>query len=188
MKRKSRIINTGSHLPKARMEDWFELQSKRNRLVRQPIHRQSRKEGAVIYGAHAVNKLVGPKFSRHTYDYDVYSPRPLKHAKQLERSIDKGTNSDLAYIEQTSYPHGGTQKKLWRVKTRFNECVEADYNIMPSGIRIIERDGVHYESLKDAKSKYRRMNRDPEVTGRTGYGELHRIELSERYKKARRKK
>ena len=89
--------------------------------------RQARNEGAVIYGAHAVNKLVGPKFRRETYDYDVYSPHPLKHAKQLEQSIDRGTNSDLAYVEQTSYPHGGTKKKLYRVKTRFNEGVEADY-------------------------------------------------------------
>lgn len=179
---KKRIYNTGRHLPRAKMSDWFELQQKRNQLVKKPVMNQSRREGTVIYGAHAVNRLVGPKFSRQSYDYDIYSPRPLRHAKQLERSIDRGTNSDLAYIEQTSYPSGGTNKKLWRVKTRFNDSVEADYNTMPAGIKVVKRNGVRYESLRDAKSKYKWMNRNPEST-RTAYGELHRIELSERFKK-----
>lgn len=174
MKKKVVIINTGSHLPKASATDWLELQSNRKKLVTKPILNQSRRDGTVIYGAHAVNKLVGPKFSRTTYDYDVYSRMPLKHARQLERSIDRGTNSDLAYIEQTNYPVGGKQKKLWRVKTRINESTEADYNTMPADVSYVKRNGVRYETLKRAEGKYRFMNKNPEAT-RTGFGELERI-------------
>ena len=183
MKMRKRIFNTGSNLPKARINDWFELQVNRNRLVKQPVMRQSRRDGTVIYGAHAVNRLVGPRFSRHTYDYDIYSHRPLRHARQLERSIDIGTNSDLSYVERTSYPSGSIDKELYRVKIRGNESVEADYNRIPQGIKIVKRDGVRFESLSDAKSKYRWMNRNPAVSNRTGYGELHRIEMYEQSKK-----
>jgi len=177
-----RIYNSGKNLPKARFSDWFELQRNRKRLVEKPIKHQAKTGGAVIYGAHAVNRLVGKKFSRPSYDYDVYSPKPLKHARQIERSIDRGTNSDLAYVERTSYPSGGTNKRLYRVKTRVNDSVEADYNHMPKGIKVVVKDGVRYESLGDAKSKYRWMNRNPEAN-RTGFGELHRIEMYEQSKK-----
>jgi len=183
---RKRIYNTGQRLPKAGMGDWFELQSNRNRLVRQPILRQSRRDKTVLYGAHAVNKLVGPRYSRTTYDYDVYSNKPLSHAQQIERSIDRGTNSDLAFVEKTSYPSGGTDKDLYRVKIRFNNTVEADYNRMPKGIRIIKRNGVRYESLRDAKSKYHWMNRNPQAS-RTAFGELHRIEMYEQSKNKKKK-
>lgn len=185
-KPKKRIIyNTGKHLPKATMNDWLELQNKRHHLVTKPILKQSRKQGTVLYGAHAVNAIVGPRFSRHTYDYDIYSHHPLRHAKQIERSIDHGTNSDLAYIEKTQYPFRGNMKPLWRVKIRTNDTVEADYNRMPMGIRIVTKRGVRYESLRDAKSKYRFMNRNPSAD-RTAYGELYRIEMFEKTKRRKR--
>jgi len=168
------------------MSDWFELQNNRNRLVRQPILRQSRRDKTVLYGGHAVNRLVGPRFSRSTYDYDVYSHKPRCHAIQLEQSIDRGTNSDLAFVEKTSYPSGGTTKDLYRVKIRVNDSVEADYNRMPQGIRVVKRDGVRYESLRDAKSKYRWMNRNP-TGNRTSFGELHRIEMYEQFKKRKKR-
>ena len=184
---KKRIFNTGQRLPKAGIGDWFELQSNRNRLVRQPILRQSRRDKTVIYGGHALNKIMGRGFQRNTYDYDVYSNKPLSHARQIERSIDRGTNSDLAFVEKTDYPSGGTSKDLFRVKIRVNDAVEADYNRMPKGIRIIKRNGVRYESLGDAKSKYHWMNRNPQAN-RTGYGEIHRIEMYEQTKKKRGRK
>lgn len=183
---RKRIFNTGRGLPKAGIGDWLELQSKRDLLVKQPIMRQSRRDGSVIYGGHALNRLLGRGLQRSTYDYDVYSGMPKKHAVQLERSIDRGTNSDLAYVERTSYPHGRIMKPLFRVKTRVTDSVEVDYNTMPSDISYVVRDrGVRFESLTRARDKYRAMNRQVGLS-RTAFGELERIRIYNLIKKYKR--
>jgi len=182
---RKRIINTGLGLPKPTVGDWLELQSKRHQLVTKPIMQQSRRDKTVIYGGHALNRIMGRGYHRDTYDFDVYSPHPLKHALEIEQSIDRGTNSDLAFVERTFYPDRGTRKILHRVKIRLNNTVEADFNRIPPGIRIVKRNGVRYESLKDAESKYKRMNK--QGIGRTGFGEIGRIETYDLVKKRRRR-
>jgi len=161
-KTKKRIINTGQNLPQATYGKQFELWNKRDRLVKKPIMNQSRKDGTVLYGGHAVNALVDKNNQRYTYDFDVYSRQPKHHALQIEQSIDQGVNADLAYVEQTSYPHGRKQKPLFRVRTHMNDNVEADFNTMPQGIRFTKRKGVRYETLGRAEQKYDRMLRHPE--------------------------
>lgn len=176
---KKRIINTGTHLPKATMSDWFELQGNRKKLVTRPIMNQSRKNGTVIYGGHALNALLGKHNQRTTYDYDIYSKHPLKHAQEIEKSIDRGTNSDLAYIERTTY--GNSNKPLWRVKIHGNETIEADYNTMPKGLTYVKKNGVRYESITRAEKKYNLMHQN--VGHRTAYGELYRIKINKRRKR-----
>ena len=162
---KKHIFNTGSNLPKAKYGDQFELWNRRDKLVEKPILNQSRRDGTVLYGAYAVNKLVGKHNERNTYDFDVYSSTPKHHAIEIEQSIDHGVNADLAYVEQTSYTMGKKEKPLFRVKTRMNDRVEADFNTMPTGIRFVKRSGVRYETLGRAEKKYDRMLSHPE-TGR----------------------
>jgi len=165
-KRKPRIINTGQRLPSATFADHIELLEKRGQLVKKPIMQQSRKFGTVIYGRHAVNALLGRGYHRDTYDFDIYAHRPRRRAIEIEQSIDRGTNSDLAFVEETSYPLRGKQKKLFRVKTRISERVEADFNFMPVGLRYVTRGGVRFETLGRADQKY---------TGMINRGELHRM-------------
>jgi hypothetical protein len=157
-----RIINTGRHLPRATIGDVFELWGNRKKLVERPILRQSRRDGTVLYGAYAVNQLVHPSLRRSTYDFDVKSPRPRHHAVELERHIDRGVNADLMYVEQTSYPLRGKKKRLFRVKSRLNEVVEADYSRMPVGMRFVVRGGVRYEPLSMAQKKNVHMIRNPQ--------------------------
>lgn len=180
-------FNTGKGLPRATMGDQFELWEFRDKLVKQPIMRQSRRDGTVLYGANAVNALVGPDFSRNTYDYDVYSRMPLSHARELERHIDRGVNADLMYVEQTSYPSDGKEKRLFRVKNCLNDVVEADYNGMPDDIQFVKRGGVRYETLGRASKKYDKMIRQPEL-GRGFHGLIDegRIRSFRFFKKIRR--
>jgi len=182
---RKRVFNTGQNLPKAGIQDYLELREKRDLLVKKPILRQSRKDKTVLYGGHALNRLLGRGYQRETYDYDIYSNKPKHHAQQLERSIDHGTNSDLAFVEQTQYPYMGRMKPLYRVKLHFNDRVEADYNTMPSDITCVKRDhGVRYETLKRAKDKYEYMNKASGVD-RTAFGELDRIRTYEIIKNRR---
>lgn len=173
-KTKKRIFNTGRNLPRATIGDQFELWDQRDRLVKKPILRQSRRDGTVLYGGHAVNALVDQHNQRYTYDYDIYSKHPKRHAVQVEQSIDRGANADLSYVEQTSYPHGRKQKPLFRVKTHINDNVEADFNTMPRDVRFVKKNGVRYETLGRAEQKYNRMLQHPEF----GRGFNANIDLS----------
>lgn len=155
---KKRIINTGQHLPRAGIGDHFELLQNRKQLVERPILGQSRRDGTVLYGRYAVNKILGPGYHRETYDFDVYSGMPKHHALQIERSIDRGTNSDLAFVEPSDKYPG-----LFRVRTRFSDKVEADFNVMPKDVRFVKKRGVRFETIDRAKKKYSGMIRRGEV-------------------------
>ena len=154
---KKRIVDTGKHRPKARIWDLWELQSKRKQLVEKPILRQSKQDKTIIYGRHAVNQLLPKGFHRDTYDFDIYSHKPLSHAIQIERSIDRGTNSNLAFVERSTHRRG-----LFRVKTR-HDTVEADYNLRPKGVQFQTKRGVRYETLNRAEQKYQGMIKRGEI-------------------------
>lgn len=162
MKKKS-IIDTGKHLPKAGFSDILELRSNRQKIVVKPILDQSKKDGSVIYGRQAVNLILGKGFHRETYDFDVKSPMPLKHALQIEKSIDRCTNSNLAFIKKTSYPIQGRDVVLYRVQTRPHEETEVDYSHMPKNMSIVKVKGIKVEGLKPAEKKYRNMIRKGEM-------------------------
>lgn len=151
------IIDTGKHLPKSTHSDVLELKDKRKSLVLNPIFKQSRQDGTVLYGRHALNMIMGKGFHRETYDFDVYSKTPKEHAVEIEQSIDRGTNSNLAYVKQTHYMKGGKQMPLYRVKIRPYDSNEADFNKMPKGIKFIKKKGVRLETLGRAKKKYEGM-------------------------------
>ena len=161
-KRQKRIINNNSHLPQPKIEDYFELTQNRDKLVIKPILNQSRRDKTVLYGGFAINQLLGKQYSRDTYDLDVYSKRPLKHAKQIENSIDHGVNADLAYIEKTSYPSKKGKQTLYRVKLK-NDVTEADFNLMPRNICFTRKNGVFYETIDKAEQKYKKMLKQPEL-------------------------
>ena len=153
-----RIIDTGRHRPKAKIWDLWELHGKRKQLVEKPILRQSKRDKTVLYGRFAVNQLLGKGYHRETYDFDIYSPRPLHHAIQIEQSIDRGTNSNLAFVEPSIH-----RKGLFRVKTRPHGNVEADFNPMPSNIRFKQVRGVRYETIGRAEQKYQGMIKKGEI-------------------------
>ena len=155
------IIDTGRNLPRARMGDFFELLHNRKKLVVKPVKNLSHNKGDVIYGRHAVNKLTGVR--RETYDFDVYSSHSKHHAIKIERSIDRGTNSNLAYVEPMVYTMDGKNKRVWRVKTRPHGNVECDYQSKPKGLRYTKINGVRYETLNRADKKYSKMIKNNDI-------------------------
>ena len=159
---KKKIINTGRHLPRATYSDQFELWQNRTKIVEKPIQKQSRKDKTILYGAYAVNQQVHPTLRRQTYDFDIYSHQPRHHAIQLEKSIDRGVNADLAYVQKTYYTKNGKKHPLYRVKTRLNDITEADYNTMPKNIQYTTKQGIRYETLNRAEKKYDHMLDHPE--------------------------
>ena len=156
-KKKGIIINTGQHLGKANMTHSLSFMMNRQRIVPPFVKRQSRKTGNIIYGCSAVNALVGKGLERPTYDFDIYSKMPKKHALQLEKHIDRSVGADLAYVEGVSYSDKSMKGTLWRVMTRPWGTPEADYNKRKKGITFTKRKGVKYETLGAAERKYKKM-------------------------------
>jgi len=183
-KPQKQVINTGTHLPEPSMSDYFELRQNRGKIVIKPILYQAKRDGNVLYGAFAVNQLVDKQSQRDTYDIDVYSKMPKKHAIELEKNIDRSVNADLAYVEQSEYPQGKKWKKIYRVKTKMNNVVEADYNTMPTDIKWVKRNGIKYETLERAEKKYDKMLKHPELgRGFNANMDMGRIKLYKRFKR-----
>lgn len=160
MKRRNRIINTGSHLPKPTRIQQMQFIERWNRIIPPRVHRQSRRDGTVIFGARAVNRLLGLGFERPTHDFDVFSGMPRKHAVELERHIDRSTGTDMAHVKQLPHPTG--KGLLFRVETIPDGDTEVDYTRMPHGIKFVTKHGVRYETLGRAEQKYKRMIRSDE--------------------------
>lgn len=156
-KKNIRILNTGGNLPEPSVEQELRFLADSDRFVGETIRMQSKKEGVVIYGAQAVNAIVGPVFSRPTNDYDVYSNSPKRHAIQLEKTIDKHTKSDMAFVEEVPFTNEKGKKGLmYRVGLKHFDTL-ADYNKKPVNLKTIKIRGVLYEHLDLAKKKYLKM-------------------------------
>jgi len=158
---KKRIINSGSHRPKPTQAQQLAFLEKWNNITPPAIKQQAKKTGNVIYGCRGINGIVGKSLSRPTHDFDVYSKNPKKHATQLERHIDKTTGLDMAYVEEIPYTTTENKKgKLYRVVTRPEGDVDADFNIMPKNIDITRVKGINYVSLKSAEKKFPEMMKE----------------------------
>lgn len=181
---KKKIIDRNKHLRKADIGDQFRLWSNRKTLVEKPILNQSRRDKTVIYGCYAVNKLVNKHDKRDTYDFDVYSRTPRRHALEIEKSIDQGLGANVAYVEKTRYIEGKKVKPLFRVKTHINDNVEADFNTMPGGVQYKTKKGVRFESLKHAEQKYNRMIDNPDMgRGFNAHIDLDRVRRSRKHRR-----
>ncbi len=182
-KEKGIIINTGDNLPEATTAQEMRFLSEKNRFLKLNIEAQVKKNKDVIYGAQAVNAIVGPGFSRPTSDYDIFSHDPKRRAIELEKTIDNHVGADIAHVRQVSYERNGQLGKMFRVELK-NWSGIADFNPMPSGLKTVTVNGVKYENLGRAEQKYNKMLNDNE-TKRVinAHADLGRIALFKYWRK-----
>ena len=177
---KKKIIDTGKHLPKPSAVKQLQFLADWDRIVPPKVERQSRRDGTVLYGGRAVNALVGIGLHRPSHDFDVYSKSPKKHALELERHIDQTTGTNMAYVKETYYERKGKKKKLYRVETVPEGDEEADYQQMPRDIEFVTKNGIRYETLGRAKSKYDYILKHGEEKRQfKAHQDISRIELYE---------
>jgi hypothetical protein len=156
-KQSVKILNTGAELGEATIEEELRFLSESERFTGKIVRSQSVKDKVVIYGAQAVNALVGPMHTRPTNDFDVYSHTPKKHSIHLERSIDNHVKADVSHVEEVTFKGpDGKLGRMYRVKLKNFDTV-ADYNKMPSSVKFIVKNGVRYENLRSAEKKYNSM-------------------------------
>lgn len=120
---------------------------------------QAKKNKEVVYGARALKKRIGYLgLGRATTDWDLYSRRPLKSAKELDRTLDKSSGGNYYYVKPAV--HQGT----YRVKDKGPDCKSntdddrnvADYTVRKKGLRTSESGGVNYVLLSEIVKDRRR--------------------------------
>lgn len=155
-KRDIKIINTGSHLPEATVEQEMRFLGEQDRFLKTTVLKQVKRTGDVIYGRQAVNAQVGFNFSRPTSDFDIYSHKPRSRAVELEKSIDNHVGADISHVEQVNYERDKKKGKMFRVALK-NYPSLADYNPMPKDVQVKKIRGINYETLGYAEKKYMKM-------------------------------
>ena len=110
-----------------------------------------------IYGARALNKHFPPFLDKPTQDFDIFSPKPQKDAKQTERALDKNFGGDFFFVEPAK--HEGT----FKVKSHINKEGYADYT--KPDVKIPSRKiGKHrYVRLDYVKKHIKKTLKDPEA-------------------------
>lgn len=154
-----KIIDTGTNLPEASIEQEIHFLSEKDRFLTDTIRMQSHKTGNIIYGCQSVNAQVKPEFQRQTNDFDIYSKKPRHDAIDLEKKIDNHVKANIAQVKQVNYEREGTHGKMYRVELKNFDNL-ADYNKIPQHVNIVKIKGVKYMTLGDSQKKYMKMIND----------------------------
>ncbi len=126
------------------------------------IRQQTKRNKSVIYGARSIGKQIG-FLARHTFDWDIYSMKPSKSARQLERKLDRIAKKDIYYVKPALHP--GTYKVMHKGIDRLRETKDdygiVDYTRMKKGIRTRTIGGLKYTHLKENIKDKRKLLKDP---------------------------
>lgn len=134
------------------------------RILPPRIVRSIKKHHDVLHGARSVNMIVGPKYSRTTKDFDIYSKQPCDRAEEIENEIDKACGCDMAYVHRQPIPKMNmftpedpySAKEVYIIKTVPSQNGEVDYMLLPRGLPTHTKDGIRHEDLREAYRKAKR--------------------------------
>lgn len=125
------------------------------RIIKQTIGARE-----IIYGEHALKARFPNYLERHTQDYDVYSPTPLRDARQAEHALDKNFRGNFFYTKKAQHP--GTYK----VVAYANEEGYADFTKKPRNVPHENIRGHNYVNLNIEMQHRKKSLRDPEYSWR----------------------
>ena len=131
--------------------------------VEKTILKQVKKNKEIVYGAKALNKQVVGFVQRPTQDYDIYSTKPKRSARQVEKKLDKLYGFDHFYTKPAMNP--GTTRVMSKGKdldkgTRDDYNV-ADYTEKPRKVRVVTIGGVKYAHVSKIKEDKVKALMDP---------------------------
>ena len=134
----------------------------------------------IIHGARAINKQVSPSYlDTPTTDFDIFSKKPKKDAKETEKALDKEFGGDYFYVKK------GRHKGTWKVKSKVNEQTYADYTKPNKKIPSKTINKLRYARLNYLKQHILKTLKDPKQSFRHAKDKdaLNRILVYERLKK-----
>lgn len=142
------------------------------------IKKQAKKNKEIVYGARAMNRQLSRGFlARPTFDWDMYSKKPKKSARELEKSMDKLAGYDAFYTKPAI--HAGTVKVMYtgvdEKRGTQDDLGIADYSKPKRKIKTVNIHGLKYAhiserikdantSLRDKESKFRHQKDRDDLT------------------------
>jgi len=126
------------------------------------IKEQAKKNKSIVYGGQSLSRQLPIPFQRPPFDWDIYSKKPKKSAKQLERKLDKHSEADIYYTKPALYPKTTKvmHKGMDRRKGTKDDFVVADYTKEPRGIESKKIEGVKYTTLRHEEKARKRILKD----------------------------
>lgn len=122
-----------------------------------------RKKRNIVYGARAMNVQLPLGFQRPTFDFDLYSKKPKRHATLLEQMMDSLTPYDDFYVKPAK--HKGTfrimDKGLDKRKGTRDDFNLVDFTQPRRKIRTINIFKIRYAHLSERAKDARRSLRNP---------------------------
>lgn len=150
---------------------------------------QTKKEKNIVYGAQSIKKQTG-LWGRDTFDFDIFSRKPIISARKTERKLDKNVDGDSFFVEKAK--HKGTYKVKYvgydLKKNTKDDISMVDYTGMPYPLpktKII--NGVRYRELSEEERKKIKILKQKSMKFRhqKDRDDLNRIKFSNLLKKRR---
>jgi hypothetical protein len=118
--------------------------------------RHIKKKKGLVYGGKALNLHLPSHLERKSKDFDVYSNKPKKSAKELEKHLDKFYNNDLFETKRAKY------KRTYKVVNKVTGNTVADFTKPEKKVPYkVSPEGIKYAKLQYIKAKLIKILKDP---------------------------
>lgn len=204
-----RNINEDGRPPPTR-EQREHFKENREEVIERYLEPQLRKTKNIFHGGQSRNKLIideiGEEKARElgllkrTYDYDVYSKHPEKHARQLENKIDNYYDADMTYVKQESIgrdvktfinpgpiniskPREESKHKRFTVNAMHTPSgkSEVDYATLPDrNVKTLTKDGIRHETICSTLERHKTLVHQPRRAAKT-WEDLRRLRKYKEY-------
>ena len=158
-------------------------------LVKRKILSETKRKKDIIFGGRSIQKRIGI-FSRPTEDYDIFTNKPKRSAKVMQRKLDNIAGFNYYYAKKGQ--HKGTHKVMGRGAdqrkgTRDDEGV-IDYSRTPRPRpRSTKIGGVKYRIITEEVRAKKKAIKDPAFKFRKkkDQEDLHRIRNERTFRRFR---
>ncbi len=120
------------------------------------VRKQVRKNKSILTGGHALNAHLPPFLDKPTEDFDIFTDKPRKRARELERKLDKKFDADIFFVKPARF------KGTFKVMNRVTEKEVADFSKRKPEVTFVKKGETRVASISFLESKFRESLRDPE--------------------------
>lgn len=146
--------------------------------IRQIVLDTAQKKNQIIYGQRAINPQVPTHLKKKTSDYDIYTSKPKKSARELVNALKRQTGKDFKIVK-------GKHKGTFKIKDSSGKTI-VDYTQLKSKPKTKLILGNKYYDIKSIKRNTQRLvkkpsaefRREKDLTTLQRIQELERIEKS----------
>lgn len=128
------------------------LESKNDLIINDVILNKAEKENQIIHGARAYNYQSPTYLKKKTYDYDIFTKKPKKVAREVAKELSRRLNKEVKVVK-------GIHKGTYKVKLD-NETI-VDYTQIKRKPKTKKFWGTEVKSIQSIKRNTQRLLKNP---------------------------